>query len=254
LCVRGSCVSACNPTCAANEVCTAKGECVGRRPEPRPKSRDTTEERTTDEKNPAPGIHTHDGFYFRIALGFGGLVASGAVRDNARDANEGSVTSLGALGELALGGTVGSGLVIGGGTWNAVPINPTMKYRTLASGETPASPEVEVSEPKVSAHGLLGPFIDWYVQPEKGLHIQAAIGLANGGYEEPGDNHDTITLWGFGGMLGVGYEWWVGEQWSMGLLARATSGSISGVDPTDKNEEHSVLFVAPGALLTFTYH
>src|SRR5689334_13501096 len=32
LCVSGQCVSACNPACGADEICTAEGECLSRQP------------------------------------------------------------------------------------------------------------------------------------------------------------------------------------------------------------------------------
>jgi len=38
-------------------------------------------------------------------------------------------------------------------------------------------------------------------------------------------------------MLGIGHEWWIGEQWSTGILVRATSGWVSGTDPSDPNED-----------------
>jgi hypothetical protein len=244
MCVQGACVSACNPPCASSEVCSAQGECKASAPPPPPPPVESP------KREDAPGVRTHDGFFFRIALGPGAFFGSGTERDNGRDSHEGSINGFALVGELSFGGTVGRGVVLGGGNWNAVALSPTMKGKGL----NPATVETEVRDPVVLPFGLVGPFLDWYVNPKEGFHIQTAVGLATGGYEEPGDNEDTIFLTGIGGMIGLGHEWWIGEQWSMGILARGTFGSLSGTDPTDPNEEHSAILASPGVLLTFSYH
>jgi hypothetical protein len=250
VCAHGTCVSACNPPCSASEICTATLECKPTAPPPPPASTVTAPPGDPAAREERKGVHTHDGFYFRIALGLGAYFGDGTMRDNGRDSYEGTINSLALVGELSLGGTVGRGVVLGVGNWNAVALGPTMKGRSL----NPAGAEQKVSDPVVLPFGLVGGFLDWYVNPKQGFHVQTAVGFATGGYEEPGDNHDTITLTGIGGMLGIGHEWWIGDEWSMGILARGTLASVSGTDPTDANEEHSVILAAPGILLTFSYH
>jgi hypothetical protein len=53
-------------------------------------------------------------------------------------------------------------------------------------------------------------------------------------------------------LAGVGYEWWVGEQVSMGMLARLqyVSGSVKATGDT---ESTSVKVVVPAILGTLTY-
>src|SRR5579862_5402534 len=63
VCYRGVCVSACNPPCDSDETCRPDGEC-----EPAP-STSTSTPTSTPTQTPAPGVRTHDGFYFDIALG-----------------------------------------------------------------------------------------------------------------------------------------------------------------------------------------
>src|SRR5438045_765689 len=67
--------------------------------------------------------HTHDGFYLRLGLGFGGV--GGNVTPDAggptTSMKGGTVSS-----ELAFGGTVAPGLVIGGGIYSMIV--PSPKY------------------------------------------------------------------------------------------------------------------------------
>jgi hypothetical protein len=58
-------------------------------------------------------------------------------------------------------------------------------------------------------------------------------------------------------MVGFGHEWWVGDQWSLGILGRVTYGSLTGKEefrslPSDTEWSHSVL--APSVLMSVTYH
>jgi hypothetical protein len=102
---------------------------------------------------------------------------------------------------------------------------------------------------------LIGIMGDLYPNPRRGLHLQAAAGLAaltgfNPGSEYWRDRHVAL---GGGAMLGLGYEWWVGEQWGIGILARATVGALPEDDSLGYRWFH---FVAawPSVLFTVTYH
>ena len=53
-------------------------------------------------------------------------------------------------------------------------------------------------------------------------------------------------------MLGVGYEWWVGDEWSLGLLGRISYGSMSGSDDRGVSWTHTTY--APALLLSATYN
>jgi len=64
----------------------------------------------------------------------------------------------------------------------------------------------------------------WYFFPKYGFHAEAAPGLATyvAGAGEPRSKAlaQAHTAIGFGFILGVGYDFWLGDQWSLGL-ARA---------------------------------
>jgi hypothetical protein len=53
-------------------------------------------------------------------------------------------------------------------------------------------------------------------------------------------------------MLGVGYDFWVADEWSLGVLGRFLYGSMSGSDDRGVSWTHSTY--APAALLTATFN
>jgi hypothetical protein len=194
------------------------------------------------------GVRTHDGFYFRAGLGVA-LFAGGSVAPPGSTTNV-SVSGAGPSLELAIGGTPWRGLVIGGGIYGMTAPGPTYS----ASGASLSGGAAVVSS--------IGPFADWYVDPEGGWHIQGVIGLAaiqagkgtpteigGSSYTFPSDDESGT---GISLLAGVGYEWWVGDQVSLGAIARIqyVGGSVKGSGDTDST---SVKLVVPAILGTLTY-
>jgi hypothetical protein len=197
-----------------------------------------------------PSVHKHDGFYLRLALGAGSVGIDATGKDGDIELGSASGSSLGLLSEFALGGTVGSGFVIGGGVYTAAVPGGEIPVDVDPGDESPST-EFDL---EVTPFGIVGPFVDWYVNPSSGLHLQAAAGLATTSFVEPGDDGDTIDLTGPGFMAGIGYETWIGEQWSMGGVARILYASMEGEDPSDSDEVYDTTVLVPGVLFTLTYH
>lgn len=93
----------------------------------------------------------------------------------------------------------------------------------------------------------IGPFVDFYPDPTGGLHFQVLPGW--GGLESAsssgnvgGSDPTGLVL-----SLGAGYEWWLGDQWSAGVMGRLIYAplSINDVDFT---------VVEPAVVGTITYH
>jgi hypothetical protein len=80
--------------------------------------------------------------------------------------------------------------------------------------------------------------------------ISAAKGTSGSGTTmfPPKDESGT----GFMFMAGLGYEWWVADQLSLGLLARLQyiSASVKGDGDTTSSD---VKVLSPALLLTLTY-
>jgi hypothetical protein len=197
----------------------------------------------------------HDGLYLRFA---GGL---GILRDRAESgegfrhpssgefkAFDGAGSGMAAATEVALGATPGGGFAIGGAIYTATVPSLEMDDTGVSEGRY---------DYELSQLALFALHADFYPDPEQGLHFQAGLGLAAyiAGMGFPvgqGQDARAHTSTGFGLMLGAGHEWWVAEQWSMGLLARMLYAWTGGVDPESLGWNHKTF--APTLMVTATYH
>ncbi len=201
---------------------------------------------------PIPSRHRHDGFYLRFASGFGAYDERLSSDDDApggkiEGRNRGSVS----VGELAIGGTIADGWVLGGGIYTADLLAST--YRS--AGDTTLLPPSEL-DPGLRSLGLFGPFVDYYPNPSGGFHFQAALGLATltpRVFGSSATEQSEYLALGGGLMLGAGYEVWVDDEWSLGILSRTTAVGLGGTDDADVGWAHFVI-TSPSLLVTLTYH
>lgn len=214
-CNDGSCVSACNPPCAAGDICDASGECL--------------EPEREREKH---GVRRHDGFYMRLELGAGYLAGSRVSETDAYQFEEdvyqlvGNVTGIAQVGAFMLGGTVASGFVLGGGAWGSNAPLSDYSGQVVEMGERPFTIADRNAGVGLASTSVIGPFLAWYPDPTNGLNAEVAFGLGVGTIESNAFT-DTFNVEGYaaagwGLQVGFGYDFWIGEQWSLGLLARAS--------------------------------
>ncbi len=179
---------------------------------------------------------THDGFYFKGALGLGYL--SSGIREEPHNTPFGGTTAsgIGASGLLFFGGTPMEHLVLGGGTTGGHFATPKLK-----DGGYEADAEHDF------LFTLTGPGAAYYFDQHGGVHV---IGLWGFAMLDPGTGGDTYAK-GSGAAVGAGYDWWVGDEWSLGILGRVvmmrTSTELDGHDYS-----HSTL--SPAVLFSATYH
>jgi hypothetical protein len=172
---------------------------------------------------------THDGFYLQLDAGLGYLSASYDVPVSPN--YHGLTTPFAFL----LGGTVGP-VVIGGGFFGDHATSPG------ASSDAGSADAADVALTLVG----IGLFADIYPDPTDGLHIQPFLGF--GGLEASvngnagGSDPTGLVL-----ALGAGYDWWVGDEWSIGVMGRVAYA------PRSINDV-GVSVHAPAVLATFTYH
>lgn len=137
---------------------------------------------------------THDGFQFRGAVGGGYLAdwTSGSGTGSTSVSPRGPAGSL----EFYLGATPLPGLTVG------------LDYNSVASWSSLTS---------FFASGL---YVDHYLDPHAGFHLLGMLGVS----QITSEIHDSrVSGEGMGTIgLGVGYDWWVGDEWSIGLLGRVT--------------------------------
>ncbi len=195
-----------------------------------------------EDEVPGPGDYTHDGFYLRLATGFGSYSES-ITREDADEST--SVTGMASVSELMIGGALRPGLILGGGVWTS----SVLASDRIVDGMTPPDEVIAGS----GNFTLIGPFVDWYFNPARGLHFQAAIGGATvRGYDlvEARNEPDAVSVGG-GVMLGFGYEWWVSHKWSFGVLGRLTAVGAVQEDDTEMTWTHGIA-TTPSVLFTAT--
>lgn len=194
-----------------------------------------------------PDARRHDGFYLRAGVGFGGYhqYLEGDVSPEVK----GRVSGIASLSEFALGGTISRGFVLGVGLYGAA---------VLASNyhpETNAALPAEFVEEEFS-FDVVGPFFDYYFDEHKGLHLQVALGFASYsgiGVDSTSYDEDQYKAFGGGVMVGFGHDWWVADQWSVGVLGRGMLGVVVGDDDAGNRWTH-VISTSPSILFTVTYH
>ena len=135
------------------------------------------------------------------------------------------------------------GVVLGAGSW---PVHvPSAAYEFGRGDYT------KTESASYGSIAMLGPFIDVYPAPRAGFHLQAAPCLT---LVAPGKSDtlvtDTLSGVGFGGMVGLGYEGWVSDQWGIGILARTQVLSVGLTDESDN--EFDYLALTPSLLMTAT--
>jgi hypothetical protein len=165
---------------------------------------------------------THDGFHFQISEGLGYYKVS-------NDAQ--SFSGLTFAGELRLGGTPFSGFALGGGIlWDYSP--------------SPSTDVQGVSSQSIVGLGIYG---DYYLDAKtNGLHIQGFLGW--GGLETSfSGNVGGSDPTGLVIHAGAGYEWWLSDQWSYGVLGRFLYAPV-------KLSGNSYTTIEPAVVGTLTWH
>jgi hypothetical protein len=184
--------------------------------------------------------HTHDGFLLQFEIGPGYLVMPGNAKAGSTNVDW-NISGMAVIGGLFMGGTPFDGFVIGAGMVGNLATSPKHKI-----GDHEIDTEDDFSL------GVLGPFVQYYPDPTSGLNFRLLLGYATASGADD-DADDAAT--GFGLAASVGHDWWVGEEWSMGLAGRFTYAHVTHEFP-DYGETVKLTFDAmvPGVVFTVTYH
>ena len=86
----------------------------------------------------------------------------------------------------------------------------------------------------------VGPFIQYYFDPTSGFYLQGYVGYASGNsqYDSGGTTYQSESATGPAFGIGLGYDFWISDQWSIGPEFRFLYASLkysgSGPDEEDK--------------------
>jgi hypothetical protein len=176
-------------------------------------------------------VRTHDGFHFQATAGLGWYSSSGEAPAN-QDFSGMTIPA-----SLLIGGTLMSHLVLGGGLY--------LDYAPSPSYEQGGTEVDDV----VSSQMILGigAYADYYLDPVKnGLHFQGFAGW--GGLETSfNGNVGGSDPTGLVAAAGVGYEWWLSDQWSGGVMGRLVYAPLE-INGT------SFSTIEPAVVGTITWH
>jgi hypothetical protein len=180
--------------------------------------------------------YRHDGLYFRLAGGFDFLSFNGSGPNG--DAHVSGATA-GSL--LAIGGTPGDGFVIAGALRLA-------EVRNRFHG-APTSPENNATAGELQ----LGVLADWYPNPTDGWHVGGLAGLGVLALRESQVRDASGAA--FAASLFGGYDFWIGPQWSLGIMALFSATSSASLNDSDRNSVgYKFNALSAGLAYSFTLH
>jgi hypothetical protein len=184
-----------------------------------------------------PGYHTHDGAYIRLHLGFGYT----SMWTNTAGTSWKISGDSAAIG-LAVGGAITENLIIYGALSGTTISNPDVSFGGVSGG---------TGNGDADSFGF-GGGVAYYIQPTN-LYVAGTL-LANQlQLSDSGGKATNETDFGFGIEGLIGKEWWVSENWGLGIAGRAhfasmkdkTSGmGLTGTNATWKTGAFSLLFSA----------
>lgn len=183
-----------------------------------------------------PGVNEHEGFFLRLGLGPAYIRMSAS--DDAMDA---SVYGGGAAFLLALGGNVTQNLIIYGELLGEMAVNPTIEIN-----------DVEFDTEDVSA-GAFGVGVGLAYYLPSNIYFSGTLAAAqlsiqadqdgDGDTEEVGETDFGPT---FSGQIGK--EWWVSDNWGLGLAGQVLFGNMK-----DGEADVTWTTVGVGFLFSATY-
>lgn len=164
-----------------------------------------------------PGYHTHDGFFLRLNLGFGGTAMKTEVGPD-----ELTISGTGAHLSIALGGALAPNLIL----YGALLIN-------TASDPTFESNGVELQSRDVTAGVVgIGPGIAYYFG-QSNFFLSSTLALSQISIQED-DREVANSELGIGVELMMGKEWWVSANWGLGVSAQLNVATIKHEDTDNR--------------------
>lgn len=187
---------------------------------------------------------THDGFFLRLSTGLGYASVSG---DND---NSGTFKGVTGQGSIAIGGIVTENLAIHADLFATTLFNPDYEQ----NGTTTSTPDnVEIT----MRAGTLGVGLTYYFMPLN-LYLSASLGLAVASTEirytilgfSRTATYESET--GVGLNLMVGKEWWVSENWGVGVAGQLIYVNIPVKD--ENSADDNISGASGGVLFTATFN
>jgi hypothetical protein len=170
---------------------------------------------TTAASPRAPGAERHDGFFLRFSLGPGYAAAR-------EDKTSGKLSGSSATGIFAIGFSPIEDL--------AIHLNSEVDMVFSGQVDLPAG---RAEDDKSDTLRNVGVGISYYLMPLN-LYFSGAL-LAAKGYRQPaGQSKIDESKWGVGLSLSAGKEWWVSDNWGLGVFGRFHMSTFDGQGAGEK--------------------
>lgn len=190
-------------------------------------------------RSAAAAPRTHDGFFFQGSLGFGPGWVDESYEDSAL-IDEISLSGLTANVELLFGGTLAPGLVLGGALTGHSMVDPTVEF----NGREAETEDTSINFSQLSA------FVNFYPNPASGLYLHGSLGVVGASVTVDDDTRESDAI-GLAVGAGVGYDFWIANEWSLGPQFRFTYAHLSG---EEQEIEYTDSFISPTLSLSVTFH
>jgi hypothetical protein len=203
----------------------------------------------------AEDTQEHHGLYVRVAGGVSYF--SDAVKSDPLPlfgTVDGTLKGASIGGQLAIGGSIFPGFVVGGSLF--VNHMPSPSATDGESHNALGATSIGAIDFDSTTVTVVGPFADYYFGRSSGLHVGAALGygvLSLGQGTDRGTGNVRVqgqSGSGFAAVVQGGHEWWVSSSWGVGVLGQLMFGFGSGEDSTSHTWTHRIL--VPGLFLSAT--
>ncbi len=192
---------------------------------------------STPTPQPAEGRsgYSHNGFYFRAAVGPGWQWVN--VNDRSSNDFDLSGNAFGMGANILVGASPSPGIALGGGVLTHFAFDVNLEHD-----------DVDAEESGVG-YLIVGPFFDAYPDYKEGWHLGGEIGFAYTGLE----NIDALVSKAYGaGVAGwLGYDWWVAPEWSAGLNLQLAGAYAFG---SNDGNDGRITNVSTTLFITALYH
>lgn len=173
----------------------------------------------------ARGFHTHDGFFLRVTTGFGSAASVAS-----QSGREVTVSGGGSAGSAAIGMAINPSLVLCAETTSISTFEPTIEVNGATEQFTGGQYQVQY----VGVGGS-------YYLPSN-LYLHGGIGAMWLGLKAPGDTEPDWIGAGFAVKGAIGKEWWVSDNWGLGVAAALVIGSVADDPPNSDVDWKTAIF------------